>query len=589
MNPPTPTREPEPADPADAMTLAALEEAIALALRDPLSLADRDDLDAFVPTIPLQSFHALALQLYAEGRLDLLFPHASPEQLTAVIDLGGWEGDRVDVVRVREWLLAIIDTFEGAGLARGALASLVTAMDPELWTFALLPGTAIHELDADDDEARDQAIRAVEHLYTYETPDGFFIVAVPDDPLGRTAIRILDALYHDDLALGRDVVVSVRTALHAVLEDDLMRWRNARLADLGFVPWEEAMKLLRPLSREAALARLGEADPIAAAVGPREHVAIPGTAGLLRRVLGRLSPAEHGVRTREFLLLVNELSAARRLPPGDPKAQAEAILQVHATLNLGLEILAGSAPEAQELDDFLGERLVALGLRDLFRVGYDPLDKIRRAALALHRGGQASLSEVGSLLDRPWGPALRSFVAWVPELPLEGAAAHRPISTLADVARAAQMTAEAVALTALAFGPRGYGIAPEWVHRVDEPARLVLGDLVRTAAVHRQLPGHRGDLAPLSPADLLWAREHLLAGGRLRPALVDDFEARAIAVGATPTTASALREILLGRLEIELGSLELGDDGQPDLVRVGGLVTIQRVGVWLQTGLTQES
>lgn len=583
MKPPTP-----PLASDDSTTLADLEEAIAVALRDPLSLGERDDLDAFVPTIPLQSFHALALALYAEGRLELLLPHAAPEQLTAIIDLGAWESDRLDVVRVREWLLAIVDTFEAASLPRGALASLVTAMDPELWTFALLPGTAIHELDADDDEAREQAIRAVEHLYTYETPDGFFIVAVPDDPLGRTAIRILDALYHDDLALGRDVVVSVRTALHAVLEDDLMRWRNARLADLGFVPWDEAMRLLRPLSREAALARLGEADRVAPATGPREPVAIPGTAGLLRRVLGRLGADEHGLRTREFLLLVNELSAARRLPPGDPRAQAEAVLQVHATLNLGLEILAAGAPEERALEDFLGERLIALGLRDLFRVGYDPLDKIRAAALALHRGGQASLSEVGSLLDRPWGPALRAFVAWVPELPLEGAAAHRPIGSLADVARAAQLTAEAAALAALTFGARGYAIAPAWVHRVDEPERLVLGDLVRSAAIHRQLPGHRGDLAPLTPADLIWAREHLLAGGRLRPALVDDFIARATAIGATPATAAALRDIVLGRLEIELASLELDDEGKPDLVRVGGLVTIQRVSVWIETGMTQE-
>lgn len=572
-----------PRPPVAAQALVA--DAIDLALRDPLSLDERDDLDVVVPAIPPQTFFHLAQLLHDEGRLDLLFPHATAAQLTATLDLGAWEGEHLDVIRVREWCTAIIATYEQASAPRGALARLITAMDPEIWTFAVLPGTAVHELDADDDEARDQALAAVEGLFTYETPDGFFIVAVPDDPLGRATCRILDAIYHDDLALGREMVVALRTALHSVLEEDLLRWRNGRLADLGFVPWEEAMKLLRPLSREQALARTGVAPLSFDPALTHAPVQIPATAGLLRAVLARLDAGEAGVRVRELALVASELLSAQRLPPGDPKAMERALHQAHATASLGLELLASACPTGQDREDFLAARLVALGVRDAFRVGYGALDKVRAAALALHRGGRISLTGPGSLLDRPWGPAIFALLQRLPELALEtSSAGTRPITGLRDLAHATLRVAEAGALAALAFDPRGLAIDPAWVNRVDEPERLVVGDLVRTALVHTRLPGHRGALAPLVADDLTWARQNLLQGGRLRPELRSAFAAACAAVGAADH-AAALAEIVLARLEVELGGLEEDDEGRPDLRRVGAFLTVQRVGVWLRTGL----
>ncbi|MCB9567731.1 MAG: hypothetical protein H6710_11060 [Myxococcales bacterium] len=580
-----------PAD-APATATAALDELLELAARDPLILEEREDLDALVPEIPPQSFYQLARQLHDQGRLDLLFPHADPEQLTAVLDFGAWDGERLALLQLREWITAIVETYEGAAAPRGALARLIAAMDPEIWTATLLPGTAIHELDPDDDEARDQAMRAVEHLYTYETPDGFFVVAVPDDPYGRAAIRILDAVYHDDLALGRELVVSIRAAILAVIEEDLLRWRSGRLADLGFVPWEEAMKLLRPLSREQALARRADEAPRGRddEGEPRERLALPGEAGLLRRVLDRLDPDEHGRRTREFLLLVNEVIAAQRLAPGVPEIAERALQQTRGSIELGLELLAGGRPEAIELDDFLAERCVTLGLRDVFRVGYGALDRLREAALALHRSGQISIKSVGSLLDRPWGPAIAALIQRIPELPLEGSSAKtRPITSLRDVARATQLSAQAALLARLTFETEGMGIAPVWVNRVDEPERLHLGDLVRAALILEHLPGGRGQLAPLRADDLDAAASLLLgADRRLRPELAADLLGRCRALGADEAIARPLVDLLLQRLEVELAGLERDDEGAVDLTRVGGILTIQRVSVWLRTGMTQE-
>ena len=553
---------------------------------DPLTLEQRDDLPTFVPALPPTSFVAAARALHAEDRLELLLPHASPEQLTALFDLEAWRRDRVDIDRARVWLTAIVDAYAQTK-ERGQLGDLMMDMDPELWTFALLPGTSVFHLDPDDDEQRSQARDAVEALYVYETPDGFFLVAVPDTETGHRAIHVLDRIYADDLELGRTLVNSLRGALASQIEEDLLRWRAGRLADLGFVPWEEAMKLLRPLdlkaAREAASTGHGSSHGVSSTPPTPVLPAETARAGLLRRALAVLSPAQQGERAREFTLLVNELMAAQRFEPGDAKLQERSFHQAESTIGLGLELLAAGIADPGEQIQFLAGRIAAIGLRGVFRVGYGPLDKLRRAALALHREGHVSLKTVGSLLDRPWGHALEALARWYPELPVESTSAGtRPVAGLRDLARATELIAQAGALAALTF--QGYAVDPTWVTRADEPERLSLGDLLRTAVVHQQLPGRRGDFAPLTADDIAWARDHLLLDARLIPALATELRARCLAVGA-PQHADAFITAILGRLEVELGSLELDSAGQPDLNRVGSLLTIQRVSVWLKTGL----
>jgi hypothetical protein len=554
---------------------------------DPTTLELRDDLQTYVPALPATTFVAVARALQAEERLELVLPHATPDQLTALFDLDAWRRDRIDVDRARVWLLAVVEAFAAADKPRGALADLVTAMDPELWSAALLPGTSIFQLDPEDDEQRDQAALAVDSLLTYESPDGYFILAVPDTEVGRRGLQILDRIYADDLELARTLVNSMRGALPAMMEEDLLRWRAGRLADLGFVAWEEAMRLFRPLDVKAARdAETPTTSAITSLHASTSLVSLGLRAGLLRRALAALSPAQQGERAREFTLLVNELMAAQRFEPGDSKLQERAFHQAEATVGLGLELLATGVAEPTEVDALLAGRITAIGLRGVFRVGYGPLDKLRRAALALHREGRVSLTRTGSLLDRPWGPALAALSAWYPELPLESTSTGvRPLAGLKDLARATELIAQAGALAALTFA--GYAVDPAWVTHVDEPERLTLGDLVRTAVLHERLPGSSGVLAPLTASDLAWAAEHLLRDGRLIPAVAHDLRARCLAIGA-PQHAEAFTP-LLTRLEVELAALEHDSDGIVDLTRVGSLLTVQRVGVWLKTGLTAQT
>jgi hypothetical protein len=133
------------------------------------------------------------------------------------------------------------------------------------------------------------------------------------------------------------------------------------------------------------------------------------------------------------------------------------------------------------------------------------------------------------------------------------------------------------------FSPDGVGVDPVWIGRVDEPQRLTLGDLIRTALVHRRLPGAvAGTMAPLSPSDVGWARDHLIEEGGVTRDVRDDFAGCCDAAGVGDH-AEALAEILLPRLAVELAAVEIDDEATPDLSKLGGLLTIQSIGMWLKT------
>jgi hypothetical protein len=444
-----------------------------------------------------------------------------------------------------------------------------------------------------------QVLEDMASLQTWETPDGFHIVGVPNDEFGNMALRVIEAVYDDSMVEGRKLVSAIKWSIHTELEEDLLRWRRGRLADLGFPEWEEAMKLFAPLGHDAIMGRDGN-EP------ERKRSALPFVPGLppalrsegkdlLRRVMQVLGEDEYDLRLREFLLLVNELMAAQRFEPGDEALQQRAVDQARATLNLACELLvAREGPEDPE--GFIAARITSVGLRKLFRYGYGPLHKLRKAALALHKAGQVSLREVGSLLDRPWGPALVAFVRWYPELPVESAASKpggklitRPLRSLGDLAHATSLMGEAEALGRLTWSAQGWGVDPIWLTRLDEPARLHLGDLIRTAMIRSRLPGSH-EFAPLGPDDLLWAREHLLDRGRPIAALREAFDAKVAALGVAER-AEALADVLMPRLAVELAGLEPDLDGKLDLTKVGGVLTIQHVSMWLATreGLPDDS
>ena len=101
------------------------------------------------------------------------------------------------------------------------------------------------------------------------------------------------------------------------------------------------------------------------------------------------------------------------------------------------------------------------------------------------------------------------------------------------------------------------------------------------------MPARRDAARELADLDAVVAaldhpsRRHVLVADRLAPEAKRDFRERCRALGADRHT-DTLEENLLTRLEVELAALELVE-GVVDLTRVGGLLTVQTVAMWLKT------
>lgn len=571
----------------DPTTLASL-------LEEPLRLEERDDLSTLVQNLPAMPFVRIARRLEEEGRLDLLIPYARGEQLSHLMDLEVWSKDRVDIPSARQWLLTIAEQRLAAShLPRGALGDLMYQMDPEMWTFALYHLSAVGVVDPEDEQSRLEILNDMQALITYETPDGLFVVGAPDQSFGRQALRLLEYIYKDDLAEGRKLVLSIHNALPSQIEEQLHRWRRGRLSDLGFPERDDAMQIFVPLP-VAKLAQNSDTprfipDYLESRVGLFER-----GDRLLTRVMGRLDDAEHHIRSREFLLLANEWIVAQGLAPGDEKAQAQAINCTAATLNLGLEhyCAAQAKGSTPSLDD-LAALVQRIGLRSLFRVGYGPLAKVRKACQTLRRGSPISGNGLYQLLDRPWGAAAQSLGALYPMLPAKEpkagenkpgpASALLPIAELEDLAVATRMLRECASLLRIAFDPRGLHIDPVWIARTDEVERLRLGDLIRSGLLLRLRDPQR-PFMPLSPEDLKWAQEHALAEGRPAPSLQTLWDQLCVSVEAQDDQVQ-LQQNLLTRFSVELAALEHNEKGEIALERAGGFFTLQQVAIWLKTGL----
>src|SRR5690606_28722188 len=125
-----------------------------------------------------------ARKLREEQRLELLLPYASAEQITGIFDLDAWQRDRLSTPRAREWLDRIVDAYNQSDVERGRLVELLHDTDPEMWLLANAAATAIAELDPDDEELRERVLDDMSALLTWETPDGNYVVGVPDNELG---------------------------------------------------------------------------------------------------------------------------------------------------------------------------------------------------------------------------------------------------------------------------------------------------------------------------------------------------------------------------------------------------------------------
>jgi hypothetical protein len=493
------------------------------------ALLSEPDAAQLVPQVPVQDLY------YAIKEVGLADAHevvalATPEQLRGFLDLDLWDRDRLDELRMNEWLGALVE----AGPEK--LGAAIEALDGEVIALWLQRQARVYDLTLDELPEEPEG-------RFYPTPDRFFMLDVLlEGELGKSLERVIDWIYRADLGLARRVMMSARWELASDLEEFSYRWRIGRMADLGYAEYYEALAVYRFLDPASVQIDEGtQQPPPTTESGEAVHLPVHLAKALddksyFARALATLAdPQALETLQGHLMVLVNRVMAADRLQPSDMEGAGRSFERAVGYLGLGLEFLSRGEPARA------GRALETIALERIFRVGVSLTLQLGRLANTLWEKGR-----VKGLLDPPFDEVIAQLRRPRPTL-------DRPWSSLADVGHAAASLEEAAEAPALVY--EGLGIPPsEAAARIADsaaPEEARFGTLARTLAAHLML-SQPPTLLPLSPqeiselprtqkADEAFAklREVALSRG-LAADLIDRWLARWRPLLETPAAPSAL-------------------------------------------------
>ncbi len=410
-------------------------------------ILSRKDTMRVVRSMPIVDVYATVRDIGVEDCLEVL-ELLSPAQVQGFLDLDGWRKDRVDATAMARWLGALFaaNPDRAVGQLRG--------LDLELLTLIVKIHCEIYDLSLEEEPEGDVGRHTI-------TPDQRYLIVFGgvggDDAAQATLQQAFDRLMDRDMWFVLRLCEAVRTELPSQLEEDALRWRNARLADLGFLPADEAAAIFAWLDPEKPVDKL---DSTAAnAVGPPlsvdEATSVDLTSSPLlpwdllaegSTVLAKaLRDATQTVRDRvqyELMLVANRVHAADAADLGDSDALKETARHVAATSGTGLAWLV-RGDESQ-----LGLRLASTSMMLLFRTGHSLGLKLRTELKGRVTLKGSGLTGRGLLrLDAPLREVVAGLLRVRPLLyaGLMSAARvdYRPIASLNELASAATAVSEA--------------------------------------------------------------------------------------------------------------------------------------------------
>lgn len=321
---------------------------------------------------------------------------ASTEQWQHLVDLEVWHKDRIHLDSVGNWLKRLHEA-DGERLVKWLVE------DGDLF-FRHYLGNMVEVMVRDHD--------------TDEVPDGFFsldgvyYIRVKDPLQGQFIQQVLGDMARLDYGTYLRTILGLSEYLPSEAEEELYRLRNVRLAEQGFLPFEEALMVYAPLEPEALLEG-GPEVPFALELDDEDRDLVPmipldqgGGGGLLTHILEGIQDPVFFDRVRlEFAALANQIISAEGMPLVDLETLNRACVRAASYLNLGLESL--SHGEISVARDLVSRR----ALISIFRVGFGLALKLQWEAKRWLKGSwfrKMGLSP--SFWAEPWGRILEGVL-----------------------------------------------------------------------------------------------------------------------------------------------------------------------------------
>lgn len=294
---------------------------------------------------------------------------ASNEQWEYLLDMESWDRDRVDPHALTLWIQRLLKADPDR------LTHQIAFDKQEAFAYYLFQNIQIHmrEDEQDPGEISDDFFSEDQTYYIRLRP-------YPEDQKPRQKERdrlvtdLLKRLSVYDYTIYRDLLLKCASLIPAETEEELYRLRNMRMAEKGFLPFEEAVGVYQPLSAVELLARKRKPEATGGRSVDTYPIRVdaahqPEHANLFTETLTGIQDTATLERLQtEFAGLCNQVIAADNKKIREKTTLNQVVRKAGDYISIGMQ---KAAVESGLQEPYLYANLIQHHyLTDLFRVGF---------------------------------------------------------------------------------------------------------------------------------------------------------------------------------------------------------------------------
>jgi hypothetical protein len=293
---------------------------------------------------------------------------ATPDQWQYLLDLEIWDRDEINVGETLAWLQRLFETD-----SRRTVLWLLGG-GSHLTYFVFQKSIEVIPREEDDME-----IEIPEGFFTH---DGVLYLHAHDPEFEPFLRELTGAMAAVNLPAYRTLMSGLASVIQSEMEEGMYRMRNLRLAESGFLPFEEAISIYSPLSPEQMNLAEKPAAIVDIAADEEDRALVPflplheGPQGsFLQEALSAVKDPFLLDRMRlEFAGLANRIASVEGLARVELDGLVGTTRKAAGYLNIALEELTGRDPgRARDL-------LEKNTLTSLFRTGFGFVLRVKRVA-----------------------------------------------------------------------------------------------------------------------------------------------------------------------------------------------------------------
>jgi hypothetical protein len=366
---------------------------------------------ALVHSFPEQDFYSLVNEIGPEDSLPLL-GLATNKQWEHIVDLEVWQKDRLELNSVTRWMNLMLEA-DPKRFIKWVLEEQLEFI--EFYLFKNLE-VRIREHDQDTADFGDEyfTLDDVYYLKFTDMPIETESAKLNDEQRREFLTKLAQRLASYDYDAFQRVLLEVIHVIPNETEEDCYRWRSVRLAEKGFLPFDEAIGIYQPikpgdLEKKKPKFIPRSADEISSLPVPISPLRELKEDNHFTRALQKIAPANvlHQLQA-EFANLCNQIAVADHQSIGEHEVLRGIVKKASGHISIGLEQML----KDKDADPALAAALIIrYPLQDIFKVGFGSALKLKwrtekwlskcwfaRTGLRLTFWGEKWMGVVGGLL-----------------------------------------------------------------------------------------------------------------------------------------------------------------------------------------------